>query len=270
MTPIKPSGLSSQNKPVTIAVIPALNVERTIPNVILLTKKYVDYVLVCDDGSSDKTAEVAELCGAIVVKHLRNMGYGAALITLFKESIKMNGDIVITIDSDGQHNPKEIPLLINKMLEDNTNDIVIGSRFLAGSSSQAPKLRNIGIKIINLILSIGNTKVTDSQSGFRAYSKRALNTLVLKENGMGLSTEILIKSKKNGLKIIEVPINVIYNDKSSTLNPVIQGVGVAFTSLKYIILYYPIIILKYIFFIFVAASLFYLSLSTDFFTNLKL
>jgi hypothetical protein len=87
---------------------------------------------------------------------------------------------------------------------------------------------------------------------------------------MGLSTEILIKSKKNGLKIIEVPINVIYNDKSSTLNPVIQGVGVAFTSLKYIILYYPIIILKYIFFIFVAASLFYLSLSTDFFTNLKL
>jgi glycosyltransferase involved in cell wall biosynthesis len=131
-----------EKKPFVIACIPAYNEEKTIAKVIIKTQKYVDKVIVCDDGSKDMTSEIAERLGAIVIKHERNMGKGEALRNLFKKAMELNADIVITLDGDGQHDPDEIPSLINTLKEEKA-DIIIGSRFLLNEKN-VPGYRAIG------------------------------------------------------------------------------------------------------------------------------
>ncbi|MGI0057012.1 MAG: glycosyltransferase family 2 protein, partial [Nitrosarchaeum sp.] len=159
-----------------IACIPAYNEESSIQDVVKKSIPHVDKVVVCDDGSTDNTAKLAKEAGATVITHDKNQGYGAAISTLFDYARKQNAQIMITIDGDGQHDPGQIPLLINAMTTHNV-DVVIGSRFL-DDNTKASGYRKTGIKIITSASNYGtNFKVTDSQSGFRAYSKDAIDAV---------------------------------------------------------------------------------------------
>jgi len=199
---------------------------------------YVDKVVVCDDGSTDDTAVLAKKAGAVVIYHEKNLGYGAAISTLFDYCRKNNAEIMVTLDGDGQHNPDQIPDLINVILKHKV-DVVIGSRSLR-DDKDLPSYRRTGIKIItSTINSATNLKVTDSQSGFRAYSKSAIDLIHPTESGMGVSTEILVKISNNGLSIAEVPITVSYTGDTSTEHPVTHGSHVIGTTLKYVSIKHP-------------------------------
>jgi len=200
---------------------------------------HVDKVVVCDDGSTDNTAKLAKEVGAIVLSHNKNQGYGAAIATLFDYARKQNAQIMITIDGDGQHDPSQIPLLINVITTHNV-DVVIGSRFL-DDSTKASSYRKAGIKIITSAANYGtNLKVTDSQSGFRAYSKDAINAIHPTEQGMAVSTEILLKISNKGLSIAEVPITISYEGDKSEQNSVSHGVSVLVNTLKYVSIKHPL------------------------------
>jgi len=221
-----------------IVCIPAYNEEAKINDVVKKALLYVDKVVVCDDGSSDNTATVAKKAGAIVVSHKTNQGYGAAISTLFDYCRKNNVEIMVTLDGDGQHNPDQIPDLISVIIKHNV-DVVIGSRSLKDDKN-LPSYRKTGIKIItSTINSATNLKVTDSQSGFRAYSKTAIDVIRPTESGMSVSTEILLKISNNGLSMAEVPITVSYNGDTSTEHPVKHGTHVIGSTLKYVSIKHP-------------------------------
>ena len=221
-----------------IVCIPAYNEEAKINDVVKKALLYVDKVVVCDDGSSDNTATVAKKAGAIVVSHKTNQGYGAAISTLFDYCRKNNVEIMVTLDGDGQHNPDQIPDLISVIIKHNV-DVVIGSRSLKDDKN-LPSYRKTGIKIItSTINSATNLKVTDSQSGFRAYSKTAIDLIRPTESGMSASTEILLKISNNGLSMAEVPITVSYTGDTSTEHPVTHGSHVIGTTLKYVSIKHP-------------------------------
>jgi len=163
--------------------IPAYNEESTIGDVVKKSLQYSDKVIVVDDGSSDNTARMAKQSGATVISHQKNQGYGAAVITLFDRARQENADILTIIDGDGQHDPAQISLLVNTLQENNV-DVVIGSRFL-DSKSDTPGYRKRGIKIITSAANFGaDFKVSDAQSGFRSYSKRAIESIHPTETGM--------------------------------------------------------------------------------------
>jgi len=222
-----------------IACIPAYNEELSIQDIIKKSLLHVDNVVVCDDGSTDDTAKLAKEAGAIVLSHNKNQGYGAAIATLFDYARKQNAQIMITIDGDGQHDPSQIPLLINSITAHNV-DVVIGSRFL-DDRTKASSYRKTGIKIITSAANYGtNLKVTDSQSGFRAYSKDAINAIHPTEQGMAVSTEILLKISNKGLSIAEVPITISYEGDTSEQNSISHGVSVLVNTLKYVSIKHPL------------------------------
>ena len=228
-----------RKKPYIIAGIPAYNEEKTIAKVILKAREHVDKVIVCDDGSTDMTAEIAEALGAEVIRHEKNMGYGAAIGSLFEKAREEAPDIMITLDADGQHNPDDIPKLIKPII-DGEADVVIGSRFLA-SEAEIPTYRKIGIKIINWIAGAKAKKISDTQSGYRAYSKKALQLIKPVEMGMGVSTEILLKAEQNNLKIREVPMKIFYGvERPSTVNPLTHGLDVIFSTIKQLSMRHPL------------------------------
>ena len=215
--------LSTKNK--IIVAMPAYNEEKYIGTLVLRVKAYADEVIVVDDGSTDNTAEIARLAGATVVEHPRNMGYGAAIKSLLAEGKARDADVLVLIDADSQHNPAEIPALIQPL--SNGSDIVIGSRELNHNNQHIPVYRRFGQKVLlRMTRFLSREKLTDSESGFRAFSRKALAQLKLSENGMAISAETIAAAAEEGLKITEVPISVTYNKDSSTLNPVSHGLGV--------------------------------------------
>lgn len=226
-----------------VAGIPAYNEEKTIAKVILLAQKYADIVVVCDDGSQDMTTDIAQKLGAVVIKHSENMGYGYALQSLFKKANALNADILLTLDADGQHDAKEIPLLTQPILE-NKADIVIGSRFL-NLGNDIPSYRRLGVKILTKFTSNGGkNQISDAQCGFRAYDRRALESITMYEDGMGASAEILMKAEDEGLRVVEVPVQVHYkNLDTSTHNPVGHGLSVLSTIIKLIVEESPLVYL---------------------------
>jgi glycosyltransferase involved in cell wall biosynthesis len=227
-----------------LIVIPAFNEESSIAEVIIKAKAFSPEVLVYDDGSSDNTADVAEQNGAIVIRNARNRGYGRALNTLFQTAVIMKVDLVITIDSDGQHDPEQIPRLLQPLIE-NKADIVIGSRFLTSDDkTNVPKYRSFGIKTITKFTQAACfDKITDATSGFRAYSLNSLSKLHLQENGMAISTEILLKASEANLRIVEVPITTKKYDinDSSTQNPLRLGWDVISHVIRFLSLKHPMI-----------------------------
>ncbi len=233
-----------KDKPHIIACIPAYNRDKTIAKVVLKAKKHVDEVIVCDDGSQqeDMTATIAEALGATVMRHQKNMGYGAALRTLFYEAKKRDPDVMVTLDADYQHNPDDIPRLIKPILAGEA-DIVIGSRFLGEENRKIPKDRKMGIKAITKLTNISSYKeITDAQSGFRAYSRKALQLITPTEYGMGASTEILLKAKEKDLKIKEIPIKISYDvEKPSTQNPLYHGIDVVLSTIKHMSTRHPLL-----------------------------
>jgi len=227
-----------------VAGIPAYNEEKTIARVIVLAQRHVDVVVVCDDGSHDLTADIAQKLGATVIRHEKNLGYGAAIQKLFEKARAVNADLLLTIDADGQHAAEEIPRLIQPILE-NKADIVIGSRFLQQNRAM-PRYRRFGVKVLTKMTnsSKGKDPLTDAQCGFRAYSRKAIEGLKLDEKGMGVSAEALLKARELGLVVTEVPAEVSYKGlETSTHNPLRHGLGVISTIIKLVVEERPLIYL---------------------------
>ena len=219
--------------------IPAYNEEKNIASIITKLKNITDSIIVCDDGSSDMTSEISKNLGAIVISHKKNMGYGAAIRTIFQKSVELDSDILVTFDADGQHRIDDVNKILQP-LENNEADIVIGSRFL-DNESKVPNYRKIGIKVITQVTNASlKKKLTDSQSGFRAYNKQALTQISPSEMGMGISTEILIKASNKGLRIAEIPITILYHDGTSTHNPVSHGTSVLVSTIKFTSIEHPL------------------------------
>jgi hypothetical protein len=226
-------------KPFVVVGVPAFNEEKTIARVVLEAQKYADKVVVCDDGSTDLTGEIAERLGADVVRHERNIGYGAAIRSLFKRARELDADVLVTLDGDGQHDPAEVPRVVEPVIAGEA-DVVVGSRFADGHSADAMRWhRKAGVKLITRMLngSLNGSGLQDAQSGFRAYGRRSLEGLVMSEDGMGISAETLIGAGRLGLKICEVPCSCSYDNgvKTSTHNPVRHGAGVVASIVRLIV-----------------------------------
>ena len=213
---------------IKVACIPAYNEERTIGKVVVRALPYVDQVLVCDDGSGDMTAAIAEKLGAKVIRHEQNMGKGEAFRSLFSACRDMGADVMITIDGDDQHDPADIPKLVDPLTKGYA-DVVIGARF-HGENKGIPSYRKVGNRLLNSVTMGG---VSDTQSGFRAYNKKAIDSLRPSETGMGVDSEILMDASKQGLRVIEVPVSVMYGiGKTSTHNPIYHTVDVLTSAIK--------------------------------------
>ena len=220
--------------------IPAFNEEKNIASIIQKLSKVADTVIVCNDGSTDNTAKIAEKMGAIVIAHQQNLGYGEAIRSLFLKARELDSDMLVTLDSDGQHRISDVLPIVDPILK-NQADLVIGSRFLTENQKDMPKYRKIGIKMITTLANTSlDESVTDSQSGFRAYGKNILSEITPSEKGMGVSNEILMKVSKKNFKIIEVPIVVSYEGDTSTQHPLSHGVSVTLSTLKFISIEHPL------------------------------
>ena len=220
--------------------IPAYNEEKNIASLLIKLKKISQNIIVCNDGSNDLTGKIAKELGATVIEHEKNLGYGSAIKSIFLKAREINADILVTFDADGQHRIEDIDTILEP-IKKNIADIVIGSRFL-NNNQEIPKYREIGIKAITKLTNVtGGTKITDSQSGFRAYSKKILKEIQPKESGMGISTEILIKTQKAGFIITEVPITILYEGDTSTHNPISHGSSVILSTLKYVAIERPLV-----------------------------
>lgn len=196
----------------TFAVIPAYNEEATIADVLTITRAYVDGIIVVDDGSTDRTAEIAGAQGVTVVRHGINRGLGAAIGTGFAAAQKLGADVVITLDADGQHDPVEIQSFIQAI--EQGADVVIGSRMLTGLVGM-PWYRRVAQLLGNLVtFFLFGAWVTDSQSGFRAFTASALEKIQIKTNRMEVSSELVAETKRNRLTLVEVPIKAIYTEYS--------------------------------------------------------
>ena len=183
----KTNGKLVKKKAHTLAIIPCFNEEITIGSIVLKTKPHVDEVLVVDDGSSDDTVVIAKQTGATIISHKKNLGKSAAIKTGFKYSITHNYDYIVTLDGDGQHNPAEIPTVLDNVINNGT-DISIGFRY--GTNTEMPTWRKIGKRLLDYATSIGNGgTVTDSQCGFRAFNKKSVKALNKKMNGKAFSVE---------------------------------------------------------------------------------
>ena len=220
--------------------IPAYNEEKNIAAIIVKLKKIAQKIIVCNDGSTDLTGEIAQKLGAVVINHPKNLGYGSGIRSIFQKAKEIDSDILVTFDADGQHQVEDIKKVIEPILK-NKADIVIGSRFLENKNVSAPEYRKIGIKLITKVTnSTLKEKITDSQSGFRAYNKDVITKLEPGDIGMGISTEILIKASSRGFKIAEVPINILYEGNTSSHNPVSHGTSVLLSTIKYISIEHPL------------------------------
>ena len=220
--------------------IPAFNEEKNIAKMIVKLKKIYDEIIVCNDGSTDLTGEIAENLGVIVINHKQNLGYGAGINSIIKKSKEIDTDILVTFDADGQHKVEDVKKVIEP-IKNGDADLVIGSRFLSKTKEKIPEYRKIGINIITKVTNAGlKKKITDSQSGFRAYSKDLISKLDISDMGMGISTEILIKTNSLGFRITEIPITILYEGKTSTQNPISHGTSVLFSTIKYTSIEHPL------------------------------
>ena len=220
--------------------IPAYNEEKNIASIIEKLSHVSDTIIVCNDGSTDNTGKIAEKMGAVVINHPKNLGYGGAIRSLFLKARDLESELLITLDSDGQHRIEDV-LPVAEPIISAQADLVIGSRFLEGNQENIPKYRKAGIKIITKLANVSlEESISDSQSGFRAYSKKVLSEITPSENGMGVSNEVLLKSSKKGFKIAEVPIIVSYEGDTSTQNPISHGASVTFSTLKFISIEHPL------------------------------
>jgi glycosyltransferase involved in cell wall biosynthesis len=215
-----------------IAAIPCLNEEHFISDVVSETIKHVDKVIVIDDGSKDATARLAREAGAEVISHPRRQGVGAATRTGFETALKYGADIVVTLDGDGQHNPEEISRLLAPILEGRA-DLVIGSRFLDPKTNM-PAYRKLGIDAITWLYNWGSqVRVTDSQSGFRAHSRKLLEAVSVSRKDFSFSIEVLVNSRRLGFVIAEVPVSCLYHSSSSTLDPLTHGLQVVWSVFRH-------------------------------------
>lgn len=227
-------GNSDESDPKILVGIPAYNEERTIANVVLCAKQYCSEVIVVDDGSFDRTSTWAQQVGATVLQHERNRGKGAAVKTLFQYIRPQDFDVFVLLDGDGQHLPSQIPSVIYPILKHDV-DITIGSRYAEDSNHATVFHRRIGQKVLDYVTRRATgICLTDTQSGFRAFSPQAVNRLSLRSDGMGVESEMICIARKEGLKITERSISVRYNvPDGQTYNSLIHGCSVLFSVIRF-------------------------------------
>jgi dolichol-phosphate mannosyltransferase len=206
-----------------VAIIPAYNEEKTIAHVVDDLKNNVDEVVVVNDGSTDRTLEIIKNLGIVVVSHATNRGYGEALRSGYQKGLEIDGDVFLLIDADLQHDTKEATKLMDFLIKNN-QDIVIGSRFLQ-NKSRIPLYRRFGIRVFTILTRVFiGVKLTDAQSGFRVFTRKAVEKIIDFKNGdMGSSIEILYLAKKHKLKIAEYPITCSYENVEYSVNPIMHG-----------------------------------------------
>lgn len=211
------------NKPFIVACIPAHNEEKTVATISFRARKYVDEVIVCDDGSTDSTRKVIERLGITVKNHRKNRGKGSALKTLFEAAKDADADIIVTLDADGTHFPEEIPILLKPLLESDS-DMVVGSRFITRTRGTVTATNYAGNRLFSaLTVLLTGKKLTDTQSGFRAFKKKLLEDIVVTSKGYEVESEITIRTLRCGYKIIEVPIKCGRNYRASRLHSFRDG-----------------------------------------------
>ena len=215
--------MSESRRPKVIVGMPAYNEARYIGSIILQARQYAGEVIVVDDGSTDLTSQIAKLAGAVVIRHEQNRGVGTAIQRIIAEAKKREPDVLVLIDADSQHNPEEIPAFIKKVSEG--SDLVVGSR--KTQSDKIPPYRRVGQNVLSSLTRVlSGTKLSDTESGFRALSRKAISEIQLKENGFAIEAEIISAATAKGLKIAEIPISAIYVGDGSTMNPIKHGFGV--------------------------------------------
>jgi len=208
-------------------VIPIFNEEPTISDVIGRLKAtmqkigFKHEIIVIDDCSEDRSLEISKSQSVKVYSLKKHMGKGYALRIGFA---KAKGEIIATIDSDGSHRPEELPLLLTPILQDQA-DFVIGSRFLHEKPASAKKLNSIGVRLFNVLIKIfTRTKVSDSQSGYRAMKTEILKNLRLRSSEYEIESEMLVKTAQRGFRVKEVPISFEQRTYgTSRLDPVVDG-----------------------------------------------
>ena len=220
--------------------IPAYNEEENIAKIISQLKDVTQSIIVCDDHSTDNTNKIAKSLGVDVVTHSKNMGYGSAIKSIFAKAKEIDSDVLVTMDADGQHRIEDLKKILEPVLS-GTVDICIGSRFLEKNVENVPSYRKVGIKVLTKLTNVSlKESITDSQSGFRVYSKKAISEITPTESGMAISNEILLKASSLNLRIGEVPIVVLYDGDTSTHNPVSHGTSVFVSTLKFIAIEHPL------------------------------
>jgi len=220
--------------------IPAYNEEENIAKIISQIKDVTQSIIVCDDHSTDDTNKIAKALGADVVTHPKNMGYGSAIKSIFAKAKEIDSDVLVTMDADGQHRIEDLKKILEPILS-GTVDVCIGSRFLGKNVENVPSYRKVGIKVLTKLTNVSlKEAITDSQSGFRAYAKKAISEIIPTDSGMAISNEILLKASSLNLRIGEVPIVVLYDGDTSTHNPVSHGTSVFVSTLKFIAIEHPL------------------------------
>ena len=207
--------------------IPSYNEEVAIGSLVLRASQYADKVVVLDDGSTDRTADVARLAGAEVLVHDANLGKGAAVRDLFAYATQCDVDVLVILDGDGQHNPDDIPRLISPVVRGEA-DIVNGSRYLNGKGD-TPRYRRFGQLVLDKFTRMGSSRdllVTDTQSGFRAFSMKTAPVFKFTSNELAIDSEMLMDAAKAQLRIKEVDIGVRYDVGRSSKHPVAHGLQV--------------------------------------------
>jgi glycosyltransferase involved in cell wall biosynthesis len=210
--------------PKVIVGIPAFNEQDRIADVVRGALPHAAAVVVVDDGSRDLTARNALDAGAVVIRHMRNAGKGAAVATLFRYAVEQDADALVLIDGDGQHDPDEIRDVVGPVLTGGA-DVVVGSRFLT-QHSDTPLHRMLGQRAFNVMTALASgVACTDSQSGFRAFSRRAFCAMRIAETTFSVECEQQFECALHGLQLIEVPISCRYDlpEKRSAFG---QGVEV--------------------------------------------
>jgi glycosyltransferase involved in cell wall biosynthesis len=224
---ISPQALESEPdaaRPLVAVAIPSYNEDRFIGSVVLKSLRHAELVLVVDDGSPDQTAAVARDAGALVIRHDTNRGKAAGINTAFQWAMDLGVAVLVLIDGDGQHNPDEIPTLVEPVLR-GAADMVVGTRFGA-LASRIPGYRQLGQHALTAMTNIGSgLPVSDSQSGFRAFSPRALKRMRFQSRRFGIESEMQFIAKQEGLLVQEVPISALYAEPAKR-NPVRHGATV--------------------------------------------
>lgn len=239
-------------RPDILVAIPSYNEEGTIADVVSEAQEHADEVIVVDDGSTDDTVGEALAAGATVIEHEENMGYGGALKTAFEEAERSGASHLVILDGDGQHDPSDVPKLVEEQ-EASDADIVIGGRFAADSETDLPLYRRFGLKIVNVMtnLSMGvvrkRSRVSDTQSGFRAYNRQAITTLAEDDSigdDMGASTDILNHAHLEGYDIEEVGTTITYDvEEPCSQSPWSHGIHLVMNILQTVEEQRPIMLL---------------------------
>ncbi|MBP2145140.1 glycosyltransferase involved in cell wall biosynthesis [Methanofollis sp. W23] len=225
----------------SIAAIPCYNEALSVGSVVLKARRYVDEVLVIDDGSTDDTRAIAHEAGAVVITHQKNAGKGAAVKTALEYARVRGFEYLVLLDGDGQHDPDEIPRLLTPVKEGNA-DMVIGSRFLDNTRSTIPFYRRIGQQVLTTMTNMDSSiKTTDSQSGFRVLGRSAIQRFTLDSEGYSVESDMISTLSENGAKIYEVPISVNYDvPNKHKKHPVTHGFGVLNTIIRNISFKHPV------------------------------